>query len=54
MNLFIQYQWDNAISYFEVKLLIIEKIVANIEVMDKEEIAKRHMEKVYLESAHYY
>jgi urease accessory protein len=52
VNLLIQYQWDNAISYFEVKLLIIEKIVANIEEMDKEEVAKRHMEKVYLESAH--
>ena len=32
--------------------MIIEKIVANIEKMEKEEIAKRHMEKVYLESAH--
>ncbi|MFF2458987.1 urease accessory protein UreE [Peribacillus simplex] len=31
--------------------MIIEKIVANIEAMDREEIAKRHMEKVYLESA---
>ncbi len=34
-----------------MKILIIEKIVANIEAMDREEIAKRHMEKVYLESA---
>ena len=51
MILLTKYQWDNAISYFEVKLLIIERIVANIEEMDKEEIAKRHMEKVYLESA---
>jgi urease accessory protein len=34
-----------------VKILIIEKIVTNIDAMDREEIAKRHMEKVYLESA---
>ncbi|WP_211747133.1 urease accessory protein UreE [Paenibacillus sp. Marseille-Q4541] len=32
--------------------MIIEKIVTNIEQMDKNEIEKRHMEKVYLESAH--
>ncbi|MFC4801333.1 urease accessory protein UreE [Neobacillus sp. GCM10023253] len=32
--------------------MIIEQIVTNIEQMDKEEIAKRHKEKVYLESAH--
>ena len=51
MTLLIQYRWDNAISYFEVKPLIIEKIVTNIEEMEKEEIAKRHKEKVYLESA---
>ncbi|AMM91723.1 urease accessory protein UreE [Peribacillus simplex] len=31
--------------------MIIEKIVTNIDAMDREEIAKRHMEKVYLESA---
>ncbi|GHI00035.1 urease accessory protein UreE [Neobacillus kokaensis] len=32
--------------------MIVEKIVTNIEQMDKEEVAKRHKEKVYLESAH--
>ncbi|MFJ7977336.1 urease accessory protein UreE [Peribacillus sp. JNUCC 23] len=32
--------------------MIIEKIVTNIEQMEKEEIEKRHKEKVYLESAH--
>ena len=48
----MKYQWDNDISYFEVKKLIIEQIVTNIEEMEKEEIIKRHMEKVYLESAH--
>ncbi|GAB6990172.1 urease accessory protein UreE [Paenibacillus pini] len=32
--------------------MIIEKIVTNLEKMDKSEIEKRHMEKVYLESAH--
>ncbi|KGR79700.1 urease accessory protein UreE [Ureibacillus manganicus] len=32
--------------------MIIEKIVTNIEKMDKSEIEKRHIEKVYLESAH--
>ena len=31
--------------------MIIEKIVTNIEKMEKEEIDKRHIEKVYLESA---
>ncbi|MDW7614848.1 urease accessory protein UreE [Peribacillus simplex] len=31
--------------------MIIEKIVTNIDAMDREDIAKRHMEKVYLESA---
>ncbi|MGG4267856.1 urease accessory protein UreE [Peribacillus simplex] len=31
--------------------MIIEKIVTNIEAMDREEITKRHIEKVYLESA---
>lgn len=31
--------------------LIIEKVVANIDELDHEEIAKRHQEKVYLESA---
>ena len=33
--------------------MIIERIVTNIEEMEKEEIAKRHMEKVYLESARF-
>ncbi|MBM4765429.1 urease accessory protein UreE [Bacillus sp. B15-48] len=32
--------------------MIIEKIVTNIEQMDKSEIEKRHIEKVYLESEH--
>ncbi|MFJ7736976.1 urease accessory protein UreE [Lysinibacillus sp. NPDC097287] len=32
--------------------MIIEKIITNIEQMDSNEIKKRHMEKVYLESAH--
>ena len=31
--------------------MIIESIVTNIEEMEKEEIVKRHKEKVYLESA---
>ncbi|WP_025783406.1 urease accessory protein UreE [Sporosarcina sp. D27] len=31
--------------------MIIEQIVTNIETMDKAEIEKRHIEKVYLESA---
>ncbi|WP_260286684.1 urease accessory protein UreE [Peribacillus aracenensis] len=32
--------------------MIIEKIVTNLEKMDTNEIKKRHIEKVYLESAH--
>lgn len=32
--------------------MIIERIEANIESMEKEEIFRRHIEKVYLESAH--
>lgn len=32
--------------------MIIEKVLANIETMPKEEVVKRHIEKVYLESAH--
>lgn len=32
--------------------MIIEQIDTNIENMEKEEVAKRHIEKVYLESAH--
>lgn len=32
--------------------MIIEKVVTNIEAMDKSEIKKRHIEKVLLESAH--
>ncbi|MBA9025971.1 urease accessory protein [Peribacillus huizhouensis] len=51
MNLLILYQWDKDISYSEVKALIIEQIVTNIEQMATEEIDKRHKEKVYLESA---
>lgn len=31
--------------------MIIEKVIANIEQMDKEEIGNRHIEKVYLESS---
>ena len=52
MTLLIQYQWDSDIFYFEVKKLIVEQILTNIEDMEKEEIIKRHIEKVYLESAH--
>ena len=51
MNLLTLYRWGNDISYFEVKALIIEQIVTNIEQMAKEELDKRHKEKVYLESA---
>ena len=32
--------------------MIIEKIVTNLEKMDTNEIKRRHIEKVYLESAH--
>jgi len=32
--------------------MIIEKIITNLEHMDSSEIKKRHIEKVYLESAH--
>ncbi len=32
--------------------MIIEKIITNLDKMDKGEIEKRHIEKVYLESAH--
>ena len=31
--------------------MIIEEVVANIQDLDKEELTKRHIEKVYLESA---
>lgn len=31
--------------------MIVEKVVANIETLDQAEVAKRHQEKVYLESA---
>jgi len=34
-----------------VKVLIVEQIVTNIENMEKAEVEKRHIEKVYLESA---
>ena len=52
MILLTRYRWDNDISYFEVKVLIVEQIELNIENIAKVEIEKRHMEKVYLESAH--
>jgi len=32
--------------------MIVEQIIANMEEMEKEEIIKRHIEKVYLESDH--
>lgn len=32
--------------------MIIERVVTNLEKMDKDEIKKRHIEKVFLESAH--
>lgn len=48
----ILYQWDSDISCFEVKEMIIEKIVTNIKDLDASELEKRHKEKVYLESAH--
>jgi len=32
--------------------MIVEQIVTNMEEMEKEEIIRRHIEKVYLESAH--
>ncbi|HEY4554612.1 MAG TPA: urease accessory protein UreE [Bacillaceae bacterium] len=32
--------------------MIIEKVVTNLDQMDQNEINKRHVEKVYLESAH--
>lgn len=35
-----------------MKKLLIERIETNIERMEKEEIINRHIEKVYLESAH--
>ncbi len=34
-----------------MKTLIIEKIVTNIESLDKDEVGTRHIEKIYLESA---
>jgi urease accessory protein len=52
VNLLTKYRWDNDISCFEVKVLIVEEVVTNIENMEKAEIEKRHIEKVYLESAH--
>jgi urease accessory protein len=51
VNRLTKFQWDNDIFYFEVEKLIIESIVSNIAQMDKEELIKRHKEKVYLESA---
>ncbi|MEH7379512.1 urease accessory protein UreE [Bacillus sp. JJ1533] len=32
--------------------MIIEKIITNLEEMDRSELEKRHIEKVYLESSH--
>lgn len=32
--------------------MIVEKVLTNIDTMPQEEITKRHIEKVYLESAH--
>ena len=52
MTLLTRCRWDSDISYFEVSILIVEQIITNIEEMEKEEIIKRHIEKVYLESAH--
>jgi urease accessory protein len=52
VNLLTKYRWDNDISCFEVKVLIVEEVVTNIEKMEKAEIEKRHIENVYLESAH--
>src|SRR3954467_8223516 len=51
VTLLTRYRWDKDISYSEVKVLIVEQIVTNIEKMEKEEVANRHIEKVYLESA---
>jgi urease accessory protein len=50
VTLLTKYRWDNDISYFEVKILIVEQIITNIENMEKEEVNKRHIEKVHLES----
>jgi urease accessory protein len=52
VTLLTRCRWDSDISYFEVSILIVEQIITNIEEMEKEEIIKRHIEKVYLESAH--
>ena len=41
MTLLTRYRWDKDISYSEVKVLIVEQIVTNIENMEKEEIEKR-------------
>lgn len=46
----MKYLWLSDISYFEVKALIVEEIVINIDKMDRKEIEKHHMEKVFLES----
>jgi urease accessory protein len=50
VTLLTKYRWDNDISYSEVKILIVEQIITNIENMEKEEVNKRHIEKVHLES----
>lgn len=52
MILLTEYQWGNDISYSEVMRLIVEQIITNIESMEKQELERRHIEKVYLESAH--
>jgi urease accessory protein len=51
VNQLTRSQWGNDIFYFEVKSLIVESIVTNIEEMEKEEVERRHKEKVFLESA---
>jgi urease accessory protein len=50
VTLLTKYRWDNDISYSEVKILIVEQIITNIENMEKEEVNKRHIEKIHLES----
>lgn len=52
MTLLTGYQWGNDISYSEVMRLIVEQIITNIENMEKQELERRHIERVYLESAH--
>lgn len=48
-----QFQWDSVTFCFEVvNIMIIEKVITNINDLEKDELEKRHKEKVYLESAH--